>query len=162
MKPIFLFLIFLLLLNCDNTPISSGAKADDLKLEFFGVVNITTSSATVGWACSQDSQGYLVYGAGSGAENTGFSFVKGKGHVVNISGLPSATLIKFTAFCKTDARIVSTVFTSFTTLTSMDAIVQRGIFIIGGVGNANTAVSQVDLYDPASLLKPSGVKAQAC
>lgn len=145
-----LFKIFLLifLISCDNTPVSSGAKADELKLLFYNVRNITTTTATVLWSCSTASQGYLLYGAGNGGENTAFSIGKNKNHFVNLSGLPSATTIKFTAFCKTDARTVSTYFTNFTTTTSLNAVINRGIFIVGGVGNANTAVSQVDLYDP--------------
>lgn len=43
-----LFLSFLV--SCDNTPVSSGAKADELKLLFYNVRNITTTTATVLWA----------------------------------------------------------------------------------------------------------------
>ncbi len=145
-------LLLLILLRCDNTPVSSGAKADELKLLFYNVRNITTTTATVLWSCSSASQGYLLYGTGTGAENTAFSIGKNKNHFVNLSGLPSSATIKFTAFCKTDARTVSTIFTNFITLTPPPVPTppptNRSIFIVGGVGNANAAVSQVDMYDP--------------
>jgi hypothetical protein len=96
-----LFLIAFLF-RCDNTPISSGAKADELKLLFYNVRSITTTSATVVWACSQESSGYLVYGTGSGSENTAFSIVKAKNHAINVAGLTTGNTVKFTAFCKTE------------------------------------------------------------
>jgi len=77
---IFLFLIFLL--RCDKTPVSSGAKSDDLKLLFYNVRSVTTSTATIAWSCSSPSQGYLLYGAGNGAVNTAFSIGKNKNHFV--------------------------------------------------------------------------------
>ncbi|HMZ59292.1 MAG TPA: kelch repeat-containing protein [Leptospiraceae bacterium] len=149
---LYIFLLSFLLLSCDSTPLSKGSKTEDLKLLFYFVNSVGYSTASVFWTCSSSSNGYIVYGP-NGTENTAFSLKQGKTHVVNLTGLPTGTTIKYTAFCKTDLKTVYTYFTSFKTLTEVPteptaATRNRSIWILGGVGNSNSLVQQVDLYDP--------------
>jgi hypothetical protein len=137
-----------LLYSCDQTPLSSGSKADTLKIEFYTVTRVSSSSAQLVWSCSSVSVGYVFFGSGNGMENTVFSLGRSKYHSVTLNSLSSSTRYSFTLFCKSEARTVSSFFTNFTTAPSNQAIRNRGIWILGGVGNANTTVAQVDLYDP--------------
>lgn len=65
------FLIFFCF-ACDQTPIGSGSKADNLKIEFFTVQKVSSNSAEILWSCSTKAEGFLFYGSGNGRENTSF------------------------------------------------------------------------------------------
>lgn len=149
-KIICIIIINLLLLSCDNTPIQSGSDSEKLKITFYTITNITTDSAIVSWNCSVKSEGFLTYSYSGGGSYLIPSLIQSETHFAQLTSLPKATKIDFTAFCKKE-KTVNTFFTNFMTLDeSAPTLAQRirGIWIFGGVNSSGSAVSQVDLYDP--------------
>ncbi|MCE9499865.1 MAG: hypothetical protein K8R21_05125 [Leptospira sp.] len=149
LKNTIIFIFFIFLIHCDNTPLATGSKNSNLRILFFQIQDITSSSATVSWVCSSPSDGILSYGA-TGLETSLFSPYRSSTHIMTIRNLNPGTQYAYTAFCK-DILVATTLPQSFKTIAGPpDAIKQRGIWILGGLTTNNAVVSQVDLFDPVT------------
>lgn len=137
-----------LLLSCQGSPITNGEETASLKIQGFGPVAVTSTTATIAWNCSADVEGILGYGIGS-PTNYLFGLVPSKLQSITLTNLQSNTQYTYVVFCgkiSPDAMGSSV----FTTLPSNQQVLNRGIWIVGGIGNGNTPVSQVDMYDPVA------------
>ncbi len=151
-------------LNCSNSPVNKGNETENLKVEITYTNEITTTSATISWTCSQEAEGRLLYGKNI-TDNTQYTPFKSKFHRFNLSNLTQDTTYKYLAFCGNTLQtfLPLNFFLTFKTLKqeipppvippppvpSMDEIFNRGIWILGGLTASNSFISQVDVYDPA-------------
>ncbi|MBP7282316.1 MAG: hypothetical protein KBA66_12115 [Leptospiraceae bacterium] len=141
-------LLLMILLNCSKNPLQNGKDASDLKLTFFNLQSVGTTASTINWGCSFASQGMFSYGE-LGMEKFEFLPLTSTLHQINLQNLTPNTNYKYIAYCKNN-RIVTSYIQSFQTLSAYPPTIsaERGIWIVGGIGNDGLPVAQIDLYDP--------------
>jgi hypothetical protein len=151
-KTIILFFTFLFIL-CQKNPIQKGEDKSNIEVSYFFVNNIRNDSVEIFWGCSSDSEGFLGYGRNN-IEKWERSILKNKFHFVRLTGLSSGTTYRYFVACRNELLKTSyeklyrleTFTTKQPILTRQ--VLQRGIWILGGIGSDGNPVSQIDLFDP--------------
>ncbi|MCP5493568.1 MAG: hypothetical protein H7A23_03365 [Leptospiraceae bacterium] len=145
-----LFILFMaiLVVGCNKRPLEKSDDINRMKVTYFGALNVQKTSVELHWGCSSETVGYLMYGK-TGTENIQYLWLPSKQHFYNVTGLTLGNTYKAIAFCGSLDLSTSTYLQTFYTSAGIsDEIKSRGIWILGGLGYSNTAISQVDLYDP--------------
>ncbi|EQA46065.1 kelch repeat protein [Leptospira broomii serovar Hurstbridge str. 5399] len=143
-----IFISIFLFASCQGSPITNGQETSGLKIQAFGPTSITSTTATITWSCSTEVQGIIGYGI-SGPTNFIFGLVPSKLQSITLTNLQSNTQYSYSVFCgELSPKAMGT--SIFTTLPSNQNILNRSIWIVGGIGNGNTPVAQVDMYDPVA------------
>lgn len=146
-------LFLLLTFSCGKNPIDKGKKKAELNVSFYFVRNIGVDSAEIFWACSDKAEGYVTF-VKTGSENIQRSPLVGTIHFLKLTGLSPGTTYKYQAICKNEFVKSSLTkvyrFETFTTIQPLLplSVIQRGIWILGGIGSDGNPVAQVDLFDP--------------
>lgn len=145
-----LFLIIILIFSCSENPIQKGNETDKLKVNYSIVRSATETTVDLVWECSSASYGILTYG-NIGFENTQILFFKQKIQYYKLVNLASGKTHNYQVGCFDERKAVY-IPQKFTTksVPIPQVVMNRGIWILGGVGSTNTPVSQIDLYDPVT------------
>jgi N-acetylneuraminic acid mutarotase len=146
-----IFLIILLLLSCSKNPIEKGNESDALKVNYSFVRSVSETTADLIWECSSPSYGIITYG-NIGFENVQFVFIKQKIQFYKLTSLGAGKTHNYQVGCIGERKAVYFI-QKFQTLPTpqpliTQTVMNRGIWIVGGVGSSNTPVGQIDLYDP--------------
>ncbi len=163
-------LFFLVLIcNCNNGTLGKAQNQSDLKLEFFSVTSLTSNSLTVTWGCSSESIGYMGVGKND-INNYQFSLYPSKTHRMTFGSLNTDENYSYIVSCnqkigatspiqnvRTQKLTVTGTSTPNAGLTLSQDIMNRGIWILGGVSTAGTPLAQVDLFDPVANVWYSSV-----
>ncbi|EKJ85127.1 Kelch motif protein [Leptospira meyeri] len=148
------FFIFFLIWNCSN-PLTEGGKANNAKVEWQLVANLSTNSAVVTWKCSGKVPGFLVT-TGPNYNNVDTSFLDNEVHAVVLSNLVTDSDYKYVPSCGTK-EIGIGIPSTFKTLSDNAVIFRRSIWIVGGIGSDKNAVSEIDYFDPVENIWHSAV-----
>ncbi|MDX1959074.1 MAG: hypothetical protein SFU98_10915 [Leptospiraceae bacterium] len=163
MKDKLSFLLLLLFIYCDASPIGNAKKETNQKVDYFSVNSITTKSARIDWFCSDSVIGTVVYGKNQ-FESSITSIRPAKVHSMTLSNLEQNTQYNYKVFCgKPDKfNFLLLINQTFRTLKEPDPIIppppippllsseqiKRGIWILGGTDNSGNPIAQVDFFDP--------------
>ena len=172
-----LFGIILLFLSCSKNPIEKGSESDALKVEYAFTRSISQNTAEVLWKCSSKSYGVITYGK-TGLENPQFVFFKSDIQYYKLTGLSSGSIYNYQVGCMNERKAVYFIqkfqtlptaptyvafppfsnpappfpsppyFPSFPPISR--GVIDRGIWLVGGIGFSNTPIAQIDVYDPVT------------
>lgn len=136
-----IFLIILLVFSCSENPIQKGNETDKLKVNYSIVRSATETTVDLVWECSSASYGILTYG-NIGFENTQILFFKQKIQYYKLVNLASGKTHNYQVGCFDERKAVY-IPQKFTTksVPIPQVVMNRGIWILGGVGSTNTPVS---------------------
>ncbi len=139
--------------SCSKNPIDRGNKSDALKVDYTYIRSIGQDTAEILWKCSSKSYGIISYG-NTGIENPQFIFYKQEIQYFKLASLTPGKVYNYQVGCIGDRKAVYFIQKFQTLPIPLPAITQtvmnRGIWLLGGIGISNTPVSQVDLYDPVA------------